>query len=164
MKIKDLSAVELTAILDKVEKALETSATKAMVVRTLSDNSLCSAKSTGTEKTLLAAAQGIKYVPAKFALLMGVKAQRPNEANPEPVASTPSSAAMPKPPVLVTPLKTASPADLKSKTFLNPKSLAWLKYSDTAAEFHFNDGSAGSSTGFSESALRSRSKIIEFAV
>lgn len=147
-KIATLTADGLRPILQAVEDALKQSSkpTKALVVKTLAQHGLCSESSSGTEKTLQAAASklGILSVAPTFSVLMG-------EASPR---STPGSAGTAPAPELPTP----------GKTLLCLKSISQIDAVGGRAKVTFNDGEKKSFGRFDVSAFRSSCNLIEFNV
>lgn len=74
MKIQELSTDQLHELVNHVEETLRGAPkpTKALIVRTLAERGHCSAKSTGTEHTLIKAMKAKNVgIPAALASLMG---------------------------------------------------------------------------------------------
>jgi len=143
-KIAILSADGLRPVLQAVEDALKQSSkpTKALVVQTLARQGLCSASSSGTEKTLVAAASKLGLtIPPTLSILMG-------EAVPR---STPGSTPAPELPS-------------QGRMLLCLKSVSQIDTVGGRAKITFNDGSKKSTGKFDVSAFRSSCNLIEFNV
>lgn len=150
-KITTLTADGLRPILQAVEDALKQSSkpTKALVVKTLAQHGLCSESSSGTEKTLQAAASklGILSVAPTFSVLMG-------EASPRWTPGSAGTAGTAPAPELPTP----------GKTLLCLKSVSQIDAVGGRAKVTFNDGEKKSFGRFDVSAFRSSCNLIEFNV
>lgn len=103
--MKNLTATQLQSLLTDVEEALQSSLTKAQVVRTLSDAGECSPNSTGIEKSFL------KCLKAKNVVLTPLFAELMGEEVPGPAATaepqSPEEESKSAPIILVNPRATA---------------------------------------------------------
>lgn len=146
-KIATLSADGLRPVLQAVEDALKQSSkpTKALVVQTLARQGLCSASSSGTEKTLIAAASKLGMtVPPTLSILMGEAVPR---STPGPSGTTPAPELPPQ-----------------GRILLCLKSVSQIDTVGGHAKITFNDGSKKSTGRFDVSAFHSSCNLIEFNV
>ena len=100
MKIQELSTNQLHELVNHVEETLRGAPkpTKALIVRTLAERGHCSAKSTGTEQTLIKAMKAKNVgIPEALASLMGEQSTAVTKAVPAPAPRL----AGPPPPTLL---------------------------------------------------------------
>jgi hypothetical protein len=145
-KIAMLTADGLRPVLQAVEDALKQSSkpTKALVVKTLANQGLCSESSSGTEKTLISAAAKLNLtVPPTLSILMG-------EATPRAAAGSPGTPAPQLPST--------------GRMLLCLKSVSQIDAVGGRAKIIFNDGTKKSCGSFDVSAFRSSCNLIEFNV
>lgn len=157
MRINDLNEGQLRDTLATVEKELSSAPrkTKAIVIATLASLSLCSKSSTGTEKTLLKAAE-TKGIPSSvfplFAELMGKAVS--SRVDTQEIRETAAGAA----PTVPTPPRT--PGVIPFFSMLGAVSAVAVRGENGTA--YMTDGEQRQIGGFDASDLRANFNLIEF--
>jgi hypothetical protein len=177
MRLTDLTKDQAIKTLDNVEKALATKNTKSAIVASLASQGLCSASSTGIEKTLIKVAQTHNYIPPLFAAIMGVKPMvfRASIASPtcdkthEWIDKT-GGQGLPSVPQTQT-TKSAGPTPKsgrrleKQPTFsmsgVNLRSVSIVEILDKKAKVHLRDGSTLESSTISENVLSKNCTLVD---
>lgn len=168
MRLTDLTKGQAIKTLDIVEKALATKNTKSAIVASLASQGLCSAGSTGIEKTLIKVAQTHNYVPPLFAAIMGVKPKVTNKPH-EWIDKT-GGEGLPSVPQTQT-TKSAGPTPKsgrrleKQPTFsmsgVNLRSVSIVEILDKKAKVHLRDGSTLESSTISENVLSKNCTLVD---
>jgi len=168
MKLSELPKDRIKAVFQRVEQALGIKFTKAAVVGALSEQGLCSAKSTGIEKTLLKIGQMAGYVPPLFAKVMGVpplasdphpwidKTPQPPKPAEDSLPAVPQTQATKKPERrLVAPTAFAF-----SMGGINLRAISIVEILNQTTKVHLRDGSTLESSVLTEELLRRNCKVV----
>lgn len=171
MKMNERSGPDLQMAIDKVEEALVTDAksgrktTKAAVLHVLFNLGWCSIKSTGIEKSFLAALLNKSIgIPEEFAKLMGVAKTSCVKANDSgPIKSKNTEASRVEPPVVNPVVEDARVEDPNGFRLVNLKAVSCLTASgpkSTVSFIGFKNSLVGN---IDVSALKAGCNLIEFS-
>jgi hypothetical protein len=168
MRLTDLTKEQAIKALDTVEKALAAKNTKSAIVASLAAQGLCSASSTGIEKTLIKVAQNHEYIPPLFAAIMGVKPKV--TAKPHEWIDKTDGEGLPAVPQTQT-TKSAGPTQKsgrrleKQPTFsmsgVNLRAVSIVEVLDKKSKIHLRDGSTLESSTISENVLSKSCTVID---